>query len=36
MARRLCQLMSDRLQARADRGKAQELLPFLTYTAANV
>lgn len=36
MARRLCQLMSDTLLARSDRGKAQELLPFVTYTAANV
>lgn len=36
MARRLCQLMSDTLLARAERGKAQELLPFITYTAANV
>lgn len=36
LAQRICQLMLDTLLGRADRGKAQELLPFITYTAANV
>lgn len=36
MARRLCQAMSDTVLAKADRSKVQDLLPFITYTAANV
>lgn len=36
MAKRLCQLMSEALLAKAERGKAQDLLPFMVYTSANV
>lgn len=36
LARQVCQLMTERLTPNAERGRAQVLLPFITYTVASV